>query len=334
MGIDSQHYLDLNIVASEHLKRWMVGHGAQEERVAVCHINIDPQEWVPDREQRARVRRSLGLDDAVPVVLCAGRICPQKQPRVFAQTVLQLRQRRLPLVSIVAGDGSEMEWLRRFVRKHNLASHVLLLGAVSNQRVRELMTAADVFFLPSRWEGISLAAYEAMSCGLPVVTADVGGQCELVTPECGILITPSDEKTETSWYVEALTSLLIDRNKRSEMGSCARSRVIGNFPIAEMGSRMITLLELARTLNNIAPRSKPDQSEVQSSLRLTAETIRSYHLSMQLASYSSSPDWKVRTAFMLYRLLRPGYRWSIDHGVPGFARLGNKIKDALVAHST
>ena len=63
-----------------------------------------------------------------------------------------------------------------------------MLGGVPNEKMRDLLAAADIFFLPSRWEGIALAIYEAMSMGVAVVGAIVGGQAELVTPECGVLI--------------------------------------------------------------------------------------------------------------------------------------------------
>ncbi|MGH8010772.1 MAG: glycosyltransferase family 4 protein, partial [Candidatus Binatia bacterium] len=198
-AVEYQELLDLNIVSSQYLQEWMVQRGADARSIRVCYTNIDPQRWHPDQEQRAIVRQELAVDDTVPVVLYAGRICRQKQPRVFAQTMLRLSG-MISSVALVAGDGPELEWLRSFVHKHSLSDRVRLLGAVPNARIRELMMAADVFFLPSEWEGIALSIYEAMACGLPVVGADVGGQRELVTPECGILITRSDEKTEMRHY--------------------------------------------------------------------------------------------------------------------------------------
>ncbi len=64
------------------------------------------------------------------------------------------------------------------------------VGALPNPRLRDLMAAADILFLPSAWEGIAQSIYEAMAAGLVVVGADVGGQRELVTPDCGYLLSP------------------------------------------------------------------------------------------------------------------------------------------------
>ena len=129
-----------------------------------------------------------------------------------------------------------------------------MLGAVSNERVRELMAVSDIFFLPSAHEGISLAIYEAMAMGLAIVGADVGGQAELVTPECGILV--KRDSSEFTNYVQALQSLIANPQKRQEMGRCARERICAHYRLDQMGSRMVELFELAhrrRETRSIAP---------------------------------------------------------------------------------
>ena len=131
-----------------------------------------------DPKVRTQVRQKLGIPDDLPVILYVARICPQKQPAVFAKTMLRLCQQGVRFVALAAGSGPDFSWLQSFVKSHNLDSQVRLLGAVPNPQVWELMCAADSFFLPSRWEGIALSIYEAMACGLPVVGARVGGQAE------------------------------------------------------------------------------------------------------------------------------------------------------------
>src|SRR5262249_7153734 len=147
-AVEYQELLDLNIVSSEHLKKWMVRRGAEPQRIHVCLTNIDPELWRPDPEQRVAVRRELGLHETEPVMLYAGRICPQKQPRVFAHTMQRLCQRGIRFAALVAGDGPDLEWLRAIVKKQGMNEQVHLLGTVSNERMRELMAASDVFFLP------------------------------------------------------------------------------------------------------------------------------------------------------------------------------------------
>ncbi|GKT08087.1 glycosyltransferase family 4 protein [Desulforhabdus sp. TSK] len=249
LSIDHRADLDLTLVTSQHLKQWMVERGADAERVDVCTINVDPDAWRPDETLRESVRREFDLSEGTPVILYAGRLCPQKQPRVFAHVMKGLRETKRDFVALVAGDGEDRSWLEDFLGRHGLSDCARMLGEVSSMRVRELMAAADIFFLPSRWEGIALTFYEAMACGLVVVGADVGGQRELVTEECGILVPVGDTERETALYIAALETLLSDPSKRRAMGRNARERICRHFRLDDMGSNMTRLLHQARALH-------------------------------------------------------------------------------------
>jgi hypothetical protein len=119
----------------------------------------------------------------------------------------------------------------------------------------EVMQAADVLLLPSRFEGIALALYEAMACGVPVVGAAVGGQSELVTPDCGILIGRSTAAEEAAEYADALAALIADEDRLAAMGRNARERITAHFDLPRMGARMEELLDLAVELHEVKPRS-------------------------------------------------------------------------------
>ena len=246
MAIDYQELLDLSIVSSQHLKQWMVERGAQPDKVAVCHINVDTQRWQPDEQARAGVRRELALHESIPLILYAARLTPQKQPQVLAKTLLSLRRQGVSFAAAVAGDGPQMEWLRAFVRRQGLAAQVRLPGAVSQERMRQLLAAADIFFLPSQMEGIALSIYEAMACGLAVVGADVGGQRELVTPECGVLVGRAGEEDEAAQYAAILADLLRNPQRRQAMGDAGRARVSAHFRLEQMVDGMSFLLAEAQ----------------------------------------------------------------------------------------
>jgi glycosyltransferase involved in cell wall biosynthesis len=183
MSVEQQSFLDLQIASSAALKDWMAGKGADPDRIEVCHTNINP-----DGGAGRPSRADLGLPPDVPIILYPCRMSDQKQPPVFAKTVLALRDRGHSFLALAVGDGPYLPWLRAFVRRKRLGRHVRCLGTQPNTRVQELMAVADLVFIPSTHEGISLAFYEALAAGVPVVGADVGGQRELVTPDCGVLI--------------------------------------------------------------------------------------------------------------------------------------------------
>ena len=180
--------LDLQIVSSDHLKAWMTERGGEPARIEVCSTNIDTADWNPARYDRARLRAEIGLPSDAHVVLYAARLERQKQPMLAARVIRAAIAGSARLHVLIAGDGLFGPYLQSYVRRHGLEGRARLLGAVSGERMRELLAISDVFFLPSLHEGISLAIYEAMAMGVAPVSANVGGQAELLTPECGVLI--------------------------------------------------------------------------------------------------------------------------------------------------
>ncbi|MCC6283846.1 MAG: glycosyltransferase [Phycisphaerales bacterium] len=261
-GVSASGHLDLSITASEHLRSWMVARGADPARTEVCTINVDADEWKPDPDACARVRERLGLDSAEPVILYAGRLCAQKQPEVFARTMGLLAGAGERFTALVAGDGEDRPLLERRLREVGAAGKVRMLGECSGEQMRELMAASDIFFLPSRWEGIALVLYEAMSAGAVVVGADVGGQKELVTPDCGVLLPKAapgrEAEDEPPAYARALAALLRAPKMRLAMRAAARTRVESHFRLSAMGDRMDALLQRAVELNRTDPRARVD----------------------------------------------------------------------------
>ena len=340
MAVEYQELFDLNVVSSEYLKGWMAKKGAESDRIQVCYTNVDPEIWRTDAEQRASIRRELGLDETIPIVLYAGRICPQKQPRVFAATMLRLRQTGLSFVGIVAGDGPDLDWLRAFVKKNRLTEQVRLLGPLSIERMQQLMPAADVFFLPSQWEGIALSIYEAMASGLPVVGADVGGQRELVTPDCGVLIGASDEETEAAQYAEVLAGLLRDPKLRTEMGQAGSARVRAHFRLAQMGENMVALLQQAIDLHGTQTSPLPGLGLARACAAQAIEYVRVFRLTEQLWNERNgnhrtwnifkSTDWRGEIYLLLKRIYEPFYRRGVKRGGAWYFPVAEKIKQMLL----
>ncbi len=353
MAVEFQESIDLSIVASEHLKQWMLQRGAEAERVKVCRIHVDTDLWQPDASKRAAVRRELGCKDQVPLILYAGRICQQKQPRVFAQTLLRLKAENVKFVALVAGDGPDWKWLKTFVEDHRLRDQVYLCGAISNENVRRLMTAADIFFLPSEREGIALSVYEAMSCGLAVVGADVGGQRELVTPETGVLIARSNEENEAKQYALVLADLIRDPERRTRLGQAARSRVDKDFRLDQMGKKMVALLEEAMERHASHPRPIVSVGLGRASAAQAVEYTRLFRVAEQLWAERNGngavqnvnggnqhyllhsevvPEhWRFRLYLTLNRWHEPYYRWYTQRGWNWLTPVRQRVKDLLLA---
>ena len=143
----------------------------------------------------------------------------------------------------MVGDGPQEAELRRAAKAAGLAGHVFFLGGRSD--VRECYRDARVTLVCSLKEGLSLTAYESCAMGVPVVSADVGGQRDLVDDGVGALIPfrqseaedfdartfPTEEVEE---YVQALYALLTDDELWAEKSKNARQRIEEGFTIRRM----------------------------------------------------------------------------------------------------
>lgn len=271
-SLDHAALLDAQLVASGSLRKWMLDAGGEATQIIVQHLGVDAQRYAPDSGLRARIRADLGIDAATPLVVFVGRMTPQKRPRLLAQILHTLRDRGTRFVAIAAGDGEDLAWMRRFARRHQMGAQLQLPGRVSHTRVRELLAAADIVLLPSAYEGIALTLFEALAAGVPVVAADVNGQAELVTPDCGILIPPGPD--EMAAYVDALSNLLADPRRRTQLGAAGRARITADFTLATMSTRISQQLDVAIARAAARPTGSDATGHANAVLAVEAYTLR------------------------------------------------------------
>jgi glycosyltransferase involved in cell wall biosynthesis len=317
LGVGYQELLDLNIASTRHLKEWMVARGGDGGRIEVCYTNIDPEKWDPTRYSRGEIRRGLDVPEAVPLILYAGRLCDQKRPRLFAEVLLELARQNSEFLCLVAGDGELRGYLEAFVRQNKLEGQIHLLGAVPNERIQEMLAASDIFFLPSQWEGLALTLFEAMAMQVVPVAADVGGQRELVTPECGFLIPKSEN--ELGEYVSALKSLIESPELRASMGWAGRQRIMEHFRIDQMASRMSQVLNRSEELSKMSPRPGVGKGLGLECATLAIEYTRLEQFAGRMRANRYLPDGSVESLKRWREVARRLY-WRLA-GLPGARRV-------------
>ncbi|MCC5835293.1 MAG: glycosyltransferase [Opitutales bacterium] len=237
----SSALLNLNLVSSERLKSYLLDQfNVADKSVQVVTTNIDTDYWSPDPGERNKLRSDLDVDTNTNVVLFAGRICAQKQPKVLAEAMHKVLKDSTDVEFWIAGDGDDRAWLEGFVQKQELQDRVRFFGSIPPDRIRAYFRAADIFFLPSLWEGIALALYEAMSIGMVVLASDVGGQKELVVEGTGYLIQRNhkDPSAEADEYARILLQLIHEPDTRKAVGEMARQRVCKSYPFNDLGRRL------------------------------------------------------------------------------------------------
>lgn len=239
-SLDYRESISHTLVSSRHLMGWLRDQGMPADRVSVCTTNIDGNLWNPGRFDPAAIRADYGIGDDTCLILFAGRLAPQKQPMVLAETLMRLERDGLAFQALIAGDGNDQPLVERVIEQHALKQS-RLIGPATNEEIMRLMAAADIFFLPSEMEGIALALFEAMAMECLFVGAAVGGQAEVATPDVACLIERAGRDVED--YHRILSQMIPEPGRRRAMGRRARQRILDHYSIDRLGREVLGALE-------------------------------------------------------------------------------------------
>ncbi|WP_182526324.1 glycosyltransferase family 4 protein [Nocardioides dongkuii] len=200
--------------------------GVPADRITTVPNGVQPRAWSPGRDA---ARRELGLRPEQPVVLTVGRLTVMKGQRDLVDAVPALVRRFPDLAVLLIGDGHLRATLQAQAERLGVEHAVRFVGHRTD--ARELLDAADVFVLPSRHEGMPLAALEAMEAGLPVVGTRVIGTSEAVEDGVtGLLVPPGRPPA----LAEALDDVLSDPLLRRRMGASGQRRYLTRFTATRM----------------------------------------------------------------------------------------------------
>ena len=119
---------------------------------------------------------------------------------------------------VMLGKGAEEENLKALAETLGISDRIDYPGFVPN--VEDYLANADVFLLSSNYEALPLAVLEAMAAGLPVITTDVGGVCDIVTDN-GILLPAGDMDA----MVRAMEKLYLNEDVRAQMAAASAKNV-------------------------------------------------------------------------------------------------------------
>jgi glycosyltransferase involved in cell wall biosynthesis len=183
---------------------------------------------------RAALDAELGLGDA-PLVAIVGRLVAQKAHEHFLAAMAELARAVPEARALVVGDGPRRAELEALAADRGLSGRVTFTGA--RRDARELIARADVLVFSSHWEGLSIAALEALAAGTPVVSTDVEGMRELLGGGAGRLVPPADPGA----LAAAVADVLRSPELRAEMGAAGRDLVARRYAPAAMRDAYLEL---------------------------------------------------------------------------------------------
>ncbi len=182
---------DRVFTVANSLKEHVRTLGARTEHVIRVGNGVDGERF--RRESRDEARNRLGISPDAKVLVSVGGLCERKGFHRVMELLPDLLERHPNLLYLVVGGPSpEGDWsgrLRELAQELGVEQQVRFLGRVAPDELRWPLSAGDVFVLATSNEGWANVFLEAMACGLPVVTTDVGGNAEVVCrPDLGIVV--------------------------------------------------------------------------------------------------------------------------------------------------
>lgn len=179
------------IAVSNDLKEAAIKLGTDEGKISVIPTGVDMEKFKPMDKQA--LRSELGLPDGF-LMLAAGSLLRVKRVDRLIK-ICQKLNHDSECNLIITSDGPERENLNSLIKSLKV-KNVRFTGEIPDKDVPRYMAAADVLVLASESEGLPTCVQEAMACGIPVVTSDVGGLPEIVHDGFNGYLTHSENEME------------------------------------------------------------------------------------------------------------------------------------------
>lgn len=225
------------IAVSEETAESYSGYSRRRKRIFTVPNSVDTEAY-PARVDREALRAELGIgsDDTVAIVVATFK---RQKGHVYLVSALGSVADDLPhLRTALVGDGELRAEIEAMVEDLGLTERVRFLG--SRRDVPELLSASDVFVLPSLWEGLSIALLEAMASEVPVIATDVSGTRALISNEkTGMLVPPGDAES-----LEAALRKIARDPDAGLRAQRARELVVGEYSIDSQVERLKHIFEL------------------------------------------------------------------------------------------
>jgi glycosyltransferase involved in cell wall biosynthesis len=193
-------------------------------------------------EQRAALKRELGIAEDRPLIACACRATPEKGVahllKAFDIAARKLLEKTRPAL-VYIGEGPFLPKLRHLRETLSSQNDIFLVGYKPD--AASLLEGADICVVPSVWqEAFGLAVAEPMARGKAVIASRVGAIPELIENGIsGLLVEPGDEQSLSS----ALVNLLENPDRASALGKGAKLRIASMFTLEKKLASLLPLIE-------------------------------------------------------------------------------------------
>jgi sugar transferase (PEP-CTERM/EpsH1 system associated) len=222
--------VDQLVTVSQVLASEWEKYGVPARKVQWIPNGVDTERFRP-RADKIDCRRMFGLPENCQIIGSVGRLDALKNYEVLVAAFAKLAPKIPDLHLALLGKGPAEQNLRSMAEESGVSNRIFFLGHKPDPE--NFLAALDIFVLPSKFEGMSNVVLEAMASGLPVICADLPCHHEVFEAgKEGVLVSPCTVDN----FAQQLEVLCRDKDRRRELGSYAREKILARFSITRMVS--------------------------------------------------------------------------------------------------
>jgi glycosyltransferase involved in cell wall biosynthesis len=216
------------VAISGAIEKVLAAQGVPREKLHCVRSALDPRPFRRPCPEEA-FRKETGIPVGVPLVGMAAQFIRRKGHDVLLEAVPRVLAQHPKTHFVLFGEGPLLPSVATRVRDQALGGRVLLPGFRDD--LGDILPCLDILVHPARREGLGVILLQAAAAGVPVVASRVGGIPEAVADgETGLLVPPEEPRL----LAHALSRLIAEPGKRSELGRAGRRRVREEFSVEGM----------------------------------------------------------------------------------------------------
>ncbi len=215
---------DVVLTNADYLGKDMQTTLAMNVPYIVNYFGIDYDKFKPvSVATKEALKAKYNIPVNKTIILTVGSPIKRKGWLDLFDALLEIKKENANFVLVGGYAGPKDIDIPAEIAQRDLKDQFFDQGEINPEVLNEFYNIADIFCLPSHWEGLATVVSEAMASGLPVITTNVCGQPEIIRHGVtGILIEPKDPLN----LRKELQSLIEDQNKREQLGSDARKFIV------------------------------------------------------------------------------------------------------------
>jgi len=192
---------DLIVVVSEYMKKKLIKIGIKKN-IIVNPLGIKISKFNPNSKKNKLIKEKF---DNKKIIISTRNLEPIYNVECLIKALPSVVKENENIVTLICGNGSLENELKKLVNNLGLNEHVYFLGRISHEKMPDYLRSSDIYVSASLSDGISISLLEAIACGLIPVVSDIPANCEVINDDKNGFIfenNPNDLSKKLNYCIE------------------------------------------------------------------------------------------------------------------------------------